>query len=115
VQAENVWLSASDVPTLQEGHYIKIAVRDHGYGIPEDVLPNIFDPYFTTKETGSGLGLAASYAIVTKHDGYITVESQVGTGTTFFVYLSASLHDLLPCWVTPDAPAVSQHPYSHHG
>jgi CheY-like chemotaxis protein len=81
-------------------------VHDHGCGIPPDVLPNIFDPYFTTKETGSGLGLAAAYAIVSKHDGYMTAESQVGTGTTFFIYLPASQHHMPARRVTQDTPSV---------
>jgi len=51
---------------------------------------NVFDPYFTTKQEGSGLGLATSYSIVKKHDGHITVESQLGVGTTFHIYLPAS-------------------------
>ena len=106
VQAENVWLSAGDVPQLQEGRYVKIAVHDHGCGIPQDVLPKIFDPYFTTKETGSGLGLAAAYAIVTKHDGCMTVASTVKTGTTVFIYLPASQHDLPFSRAIPDTPLV---------
>ena len=52
-------------------------LRDHGCGIPADQLPKIFDPYFTTKTSGSRLGLAIAYAIVTKHDGYITIASDV--------------------------------------
>lgn len=90
VQAENLVLSTGQLPFLQQTHYVKIAIRDHGEGIAPDVLPNIFDPYFTTKTGGSGLGLATAYAIVTKHDGHITVDSQVGVGTTFHLYLPAS-------------------------
>jgi CheY-like chemotaxis protein len=90
VQAENFVLSTGQLPFLQQTHYVKIAIRDHGEGIAPDVLPNIFDPYFTTKTGGSGLGLATAYAIVTKHDGHITVDSQVGVGTTFHLYLPAS-------------------------
>jgi CheY-like chemotaxis protein len=59
-------------------------------GIAEDHLLNIFDPYFTTKQEGSGLGLATTYSIIKKHDGHITVESQLGVGTTFHSYLPAS-------------------------
>jgi CheY-like chemotaxis protein len=78
------------------GRYIKIVVQDHGCGIPKDLLPNIFDPYFTTKEQGSGLGLTTAYAIVVKHDGYMTVDSEVGIGTTVVVYLPASSRPLVP-------------------
>lgn len=79
----------AELPVLREGPYIKVCVRDTGIGIPENLLPNIFDPYFTTKDTGSGLGLATVYSIIKKHEGYITVESTVGEGTVFHIYLHA--------------------------
>ena len=72
---------------------VRISIRDYGCGIPEDVLPQIFDPYFTTKPTGNGLGLATTYAIVTKHGGHISVESQPLKGTVFMIDLPASLED----------------------
>jgi hypothetical protein len=82
---------AADVPfPLPEGQYVKITVQDSGCGIPEEVLANIFDPYFTTKPEGSGLGLTTAYAIVIKHEGYITIASEVGVGTTVVIYLPAS-------------------------
>jgi CheY-like chemotaxis protein len=59
-------------------------------GIAQKHLLNIFDPYFTTKQVGSGLGLATAYSIIKKHDGHITVESQPEVGTTFHIYLPAS-------------------------
>jgi CheY-like chemotaxis protein len=65
-------------------------VRDRGCGIPADILPRVFDPYFTTKKTGTGLGLAAAHAIIAKHQGHITVQSEPGVGTTFSIYLPAS-------------------------
>jgi PAS domain S-box-containing protein len=70
--------------------YVKIVIRDDGIGIPADVLDKIFDPYFSTKKKGNGLGLAISHAIVTKHGGQIFVTSKSGMGTTFTVYLPAS-------------------------
>jgi len=75
---------------LRPGRYVRIAVQDEGIGIPEDYLTKIFDPYFTTKPKGSGLGLATAYSIIKNHDGIITVESTPGEGTTFFLYLAAS-------------------------
>jgi len=70
--------------------FVEIAVRDEGIGIPPAHLPRIFDPYFTTKEKGSGLGLATSYSIVRNHDGTIQARSELGKGSTFTVYLPAS-------------------------
>lgn len=75
---------------LGDGEYVKISIRDQGIGISREHLQKIFDPYFTTKQKGSGLGLATSYSIIKKHNGYMTVESETGAGTTFFIYLPAS-------------------------
>jgi signal transduction histidine kinase/ActR/RegA family two-component response regulator len=73
---------------------VRISIRDYGCGIPADVLPRIFDPYFTTKSSGSGLGLAMAYAIITKHGGTISVESKPGDGTIFIIDLPASQDSL---------------------
>lgn len=75
---------------MEEGRYSKLSITDQGAGIPEEIIPKLFDPYFATKPTGSGLGLATCYSIVKKHGGYIDVESKVGIGSTFHVYLPAS-------------------------
>ncbi|NOY88999.1 MAG: PAS domain S-box protein, partial [FCB group bacterium] len=77
---------------LKKGKYIKIIITDEGIGIPEKILPKIFDPYFTTKQSGSGLGLASCYSIIKKHDGHIAVTTKLGEGTTFRVYLPASIN-----------------------
>ena len=69
---------------------VRIAIRDYGCGIAADVRPRIFDPYFTTKPGGSGLGLATAYAIVSKHGGNIMVQSDPGFGSTFTIDLPAS-------------------------
>ena len=76
--------------SMRPGNYVKIMLKDQGVGIPEEHLAKIFDPYFTTKQKGSGLGLATCYSIVKNHDGYIMVESQLGSGTQFLIYLPAS-------------------------
>jgi len=88
--AENVVLGPSEVQPLSAGKYVRITVRDQGTGIPADHLLRIFDPYFTTKQKGSGLGLAASFSIIRKHEGQITVESELGKGTSFHIYLPAA-------------------------
>jgi PAS domain S-box-containing protein len=73
-----------------KGKYLKISIEDRGIGIHKEYLDKIFDPYFTTKQRGSGIGLATTYSIIKKHDGYITVDSTPGMGTTFYIYLKAS-------------------------
>jgi len=74
---------------LTKGDYIMIAIQDTGVGIPEQYQSKIFDPYFTTKEKGSGLGLATSYSIVRNHGGMIDVKTKSGAGTTITIYLPA--------------------------
>lgn len=92
VRCENFPLDQEDstLSDLRPGRYVKIVVQDEGVGIPSEHLKKIFDPYFTTKPKGSGLGLATTYSIIKNHDGMITVESRVGAGSTFCVYLPAS-------------------------
>jgi len=104
IRAENLPSDAGLPPLLPQGRWIKITLRDQGCGIPADQLPKIFDPYFTTKASGSGLGLAIAYAIVAKHDGRITITSDIGVGTTVSLYLPASTHPLVS---TPDRPRPS--------
>ncbi len=89
------------IPDLSPGDYIRIRIRDEGVGIPEQYLKRIFDPYFTTKPKGNGLGLATSYSIIKSHNGLITVESEVHAGSTFNVYLPAALHQELPVEQSP--------------
>ncbi|MGO9259459.1 MAG: ATP-binding protein [Bryobacteraceae bacterium] len=86
VRAENV--AAGDASRTDSR--VRISIRDYGCGIPADVLPRIFDPYFTTKPGHSGLGLATAYAIVAKHGGTLSVESKPGYGTVFTIDLLGS-------------------------
>ena len=87
VRAENVVLSAQEQPSLAAGEYVRLSIADQGAGIAKDVLPKIFDPYFSTKhrgdQKGMGLGLTICHAVVQKHGGAIAVKSEVGVGTTF--------------------------------
>jgi PAS domain S-box-containing protein len=80
---------------LKPGSYVKISFQDHGMGIPEEHLPRIFDPYFTAKQKGSGLGLSTAYSIINRHEGHMTVESQLGRGTVFHIYLPAAKEEPL--------------------
>jgi PAS domain S-box-containing protein len=88
IKAQNVTV---DVPTdnIPAGTYVRISIVDQGEGISEECLSKIFDPYFTTKQKGSGLGLAVCYSIVKNHKGYVKVESTLSVGTTFQIYLRA--------------------------
>jgi len=90
IRAENVVIGPDASLSLKEGRYVKISIEDEGIGIPEKHLSKVFDPFFTTKERGSGLGLAISHMIVKRHDGATQVESKMGVGTTFHVYVPAS-------------------------
>ena len=94
VRAENIAVGSEDALPVKGGKYVKISIEDHGVGIAKEHLPKIFDPYFTTKQKGSGLGLATSYSIVRNHDGHIMADSKVGVGTTFFIYLPASSQEM---------------------
>ncbi|HUU27714.1 MAG TPA: ATP-binding protein [archaeon] len=90
ITAENVFLEQNFILSAREGKYIKITIQDNGVGIPKGNLHKIFDPFFTTKkDIGSGLGLSSAYSAIKWHDGYIDVTSEVGVGTTFYIYLPA--------------------------
>jgi CheY-like chemotaxis protein len=96
ISAENVTLGHGDASPLGPGRYVRLSVRDEGPGIPKDIAPKIFDPFFTTKKKGSGLGLAASYSIIRKHDGLLTVESGPSGGATFHICLPAIEETAVP-------------------
>ena len=88
--ARNVELKDRAAAILPAGRYLKISISDRGTGIPDDLVTKIFDPYFTTKPSASGLGLAISYSIVKKHGGLLHLESTSPEGSTFSFYLRAS-------------------------
>ena len=90
LEANNIRIRENDPIPLPAGRYIKISVHDTGSGISPENLNRIFDPFFTTKKSGSGLGLATAYTIVKKHGGLLTVESEIGKGSTFHIFLPAS-------------------------
>ncbi len=105
--AENMVLSETQslgkgLP-LRTGNYVRIAVTDHGSGIPAEHMDKIFDPFFTTKQKGSGLGLATSFSIARNHGGHLSVESEPGAGSTFYLYLPASMETATPKQVKKEA------------
>jgi two-component system, cell cycle sensor histidine kinase and response regulator CckA len=91
ISVSNMDIPAKANPRLPGGgHFVRIDIEDTGTGISEQNMTKIFDPYFTTKQKGSGLGLATSYSIIKNHGGQIEVKSEPGKGTTFTIYLPAS-------------------------
>lgn len=94
VRASNVALGDGSLP-LPPGKYVKVTIRDNGCGISPGNLSKIFDPYFTTKQAGSGLGLATAHRIVSRHHGHIGVESTPGLGSSFHIYLPAAQPNVL--------------------
>jgi CheY-like chemotaxis protein len=94
VIAENVTLANQNALPIDHEKCIKISIVDSGVGIPGKHLQKIFDPYFTTKQNGSGLGLATTHSIVQQHGGHVTVESEMGIGSTFHIYLPASENEV---------------------
>jgi PAS domain S-box-containing protein len=101
ITARNVVLGEDDVPGLRAGRYVRIDISDTGIGIPKDNLRKIFDPYFSTKKRGSGLGLAMAYTILQKHGGLIAVSSVIGQGTTFTLHIPASSEQAVPQTAAP--------------
>lgn len=111
ISGENLTVSGTGDPSLGPGRYVLITVSDAGSGIPTEHLPKIFDPYFTSRTSGSGLGLATVHSIIKRHEGAVRVESEVGKGTTFRIYLPASsgaisTPDTSSCLAAPGAGRV---------
>lgn len=87
VTAQNEMLDDSNTLSMPPGRYVRLTFTDQGCGIADNDLKRIFDPYFTTKLTGSGLGLASVNSIINRHGGHVGVSSIIGTGTTFTIHL----------------------------
>jgi two-component system cell cycle sensor histidine kinase/response regulator CckA len=107
ISAYNVVLEEKAGMPLSAGRYIKVMIADRGEGIPEELATKIFDPYFTNKPTGSGLGLSISYSIVKKHGGILYLENSSREGSTFTFYLPATDRD-----ATPLEPPVSERAFN---
>jgi len=110
IKLENMDNSKNGVPELNPGPYIKVTVKDEGTGIDEKHLDRIFDPYFSTKQTGRGLGLATVFSIVNKHGGYIKADSEPGMGTIFTLYLPASDSLQMPETKQPETELLNDGP-----
>ena len=95
ISVANCFVGDGEILDLKSGEYLKITVQDEGIGIPQKNIDKIFDPYFTTKATGSGLGLATTYSIIKKHKGHLEIESKLGKGTKFTIYLPASKNEVI--------------------
>jgi signal transduction histidine kinase len=89
ISTNNRTLSEGDVPSLQPGRYVCMAVQDTGHGMRPEVQRRIFEPFFSIKFQGRGTGLAAAYGIVDNHAGHIAVQSEEGQGATFEIFLPA--------------------------
>lgn len=89
INCENISFDDTQFILLESGNYIKITVKDEGKGISQENIHRIFDPYFTTKSNGKGLGLSICHSIVKNHGGVINVESVIEKGSTFSVFLPA--------------------------
>jgi hypothetical protein len=88
IRCANVARGAPDFPLqLQADKCIAVTIRDYGPGIPDEISTQLFDPYFTTKQAGSGLGLAVCYSVISRHGGYITTRKVEGDGAAFIFYL----------------------------
>lgn len=95
ITVKNISIEKNNDLPITEGDYIIIRLKDSGTGIDKKILPDIFNPYFTTKESGHGLGLSVVYSIITKHNGYIFVDSEPGKGTLFTIYLPATAQSII--------------------
>lgn len=89
IKAENITVDSWHGLPIKSGQYVKVSIQDQGTGIQPENLSKIFDPYYTTKHKGNGLGLATTYSIIKRHEGHITVQSEPGIGTNFVFYVPA--------------------------
>jgi len=107
VEARNEKIGPDQARRTKPGRFVAVTVGDGGPGIPEDILARVFDPYFTTKPSGSGLGLATSYSIMEKHGGAVWLESPSGGGARAHILLPADPDIILSSPTTNELPVVT--------
>ena len=96
IKVANISMKIGNKHSLIPGNYVKVDVIDTGCGIPADLLPKIFDLYYSTKLKGSGLGLSICHSIISKHGGIITVDSKIDEGSTFTFYIPSETDVIVP-------------------
>ncbi len=87
IKAENISNTTDNINGSLSGDFVRLYIRDEGSGISDEIIGKMFDPYFSTKETGNGLGLATSHSIISRHNGHISAESEPGAGALFTILL----------------------------
>ena len=107
ISAKNIRLPDNNPVAIPAGQYVSITIKDNGCGIEEKHLSKVFDPFFTTKQNGTGLGLATSYSIIRKHSGYIKIQTEAGTGSTFTIYIPSDQPALTPDTQEPGPEKLS--------
>ncbi len=109
IRTQNTEIKADSGMPLSAGRYIKIVVEDQGTGICQKHLPHIFEPYYSTKQDGNGLGLATTYSILKKHGGHVTIYSEIDKGTVVTLYLPASSENII------ENKVAKEHKHAGHG
>jgi signal transduction histidine kinase/CheY-like chemotaxis protein len=109
VELRNLRLAEVNPQQLRAGHYLSLSISDSGEGIAPEVMPRIFDPYFSTRKGRTGLGLATAYSIIRRHEGHIEVKSTPGRGTNFVILLPASA-EFAPVVPVAAPPQASHQP-----
>jgi len=89
ISAENIEISADDISPIEPSYYVKISIEDDGEGIEQENLQKVFDPFFSTRKMGRGLGLSIAHSVIKKHGGHIKIDSKAGIGTIVEIYLPA--------------------------
>jgi nitrogen-specific signal transduction histidine kinase/CheY-like chemotaxis protein len=108
VKAHNQELADHAVNGLPAGRYLELVLADTGPGIPPEVLDHLFDPYFTTKADGNGLGMATVHSIIRRHQGHIAVHSEIGHGTIIRIWLPAADSDVEEQKAAPEKPKLER-------